>query len=122
MVAWIFLGAKDDDGLSWKVAQYAVDVLKDRFQTQQVSSEGLSHNNGWDGVDIVGSGYSDDPVFDLVSDLLVIVDQPVVSQPDRVDVVISLSEFRLSFLIYLDWWGGGPCLSVDPALDGLVSC
>ena len=84
------------------MAQYAVDVLKDRFQTQQVSSEGLSHNNSRDRVDIVGSGYSDDPVFYLVSDLLVIVDQSVVPQPDCVDVVIYLSEFGLSFLIHLD--------------------
>ena len=83
------------------MAQNAVDVLKDRFKTQQVSSEGLSDNNSRDGGDIVGSGYSDDPVFYLVPDFLVIVDQSVVPQPDCVDMVESLRKFRLSFLIYL---------------------
>ena len=60
------------------MAQNAVDVLEDRFQTEQVSSEGFSDNDGRDGVNVVSFGYSDYPVLDLVPDLLVIVDQSVV--------------------------------------------
>ena len=83
------------------MAQNAVDVLKDRSKAQQVSSEGLSDNNSRDGVDIVGSGYLDDLVFNLVLDLLVVVFQPVVCHTQRVNVVVSLSEFRFFLLIYL---------------------
>ena len=73
MIALIFLGTKDDDGLFRKVAQDAVNVLKDRSKAQQISSEGLSHNDSRDGVNIVGPGDLDNLVLNLIFDLLVIV-------------------------------------------------
>ena len=77
-------------------------MLKDRFQAQGIGSEGLSYHNSRDGVDIVGPGYLDNPVLDLVPDFLVVVFQPIVPQPDCVDVVVSLCQLWLLLLIHLD--------------------